>query len=140
MVSKRKRDELEPDSDFEDYEFMNEDSKPEVAATVPTEDTNHPSDAILREHRGVIPTKLQPIAKNDKKRIRIHFRETDLDTANEFLQKFERWYTKHQLAKASGSDAPDVAEWKKRLLADPLGDTPAPKTDVRCWFTRRTFF
>ena len=117
MASKRKRDEIELDSDHEDYAFMNEEARPKVAATVPTEDTNHPSDALLREHR-IIPTKLQPIAKNDKKRIRIHFRETDLDTANEFLQKFERWYSKFQLAKATGSDAPDVAEWKKRLLRE----------------------
>ena len=137
MTNKRKIDEVEGcGSDVEDYKFMDEDDRHTMTAPLPKQDTNHPSDARLRGHK-VIPAKLAHLEKNEKKRIRIRHMETTLAKARTFFGRFQRWYVRHQLSKASGTTGPDLADYKRRLFADPLGLVPVDHTDTRCWTTKK---
>ena len=136
MASKRKRDENGDGSDDEDFNFMHEDARHKMTSKLPTEDTDHPSDAKLRNHRK-LHRKVAHAKDKPNLRIRIWFEETKLTEAQAFLQKYERWYTRYQLEKNTGSNGPDVKEWERRLFADPLGLTPVPKTDTRCWQTKK---
>ena len=131
MASKRKRDENGDRSDDEDFNFMHEDARHKMTSKLPTEDTDHPSDAKLRNHRK-LHRKVVHAKDKPNLRIRIWFEETKLTEAQAFLQKYERWYTRYQLEKNTGSNGPDVEEWERRLFADPLGLVPVPKTDARC--------
>ena len=63
--------------------------------------------------------------------------ETTLAKARTFFGRFQRWYVRHQLSKASGTTGPDLADYKRRLFADPLGLVPVDHTDTRCWTTKK---